>query len=64
MIDMDRYLIEDRALICVDCGREFAFTVEEQRFHRGFGWADPLRCAACLADTALVADESNPFRRS
>lgn len=49
IFDMDRYVIGDRTLRCVDCGREFAFTVEGQRFHRGIGFADPLRCAACLS---------------
>ena len=48
-LGVDRYVIGDRTLTCVDCGREFGFTVVEQRFHRGMGFADPLRCPACLS---------------
>lgn len=46
---MDRYTAHARTLRCSDCGRDFEFTAEEQRFHRGMGFADPLRCAPCLA---------------
>jgi hypothetical protein len=46
---MDRYMAHARTLRCSDCGRDFEFTAEEQRFHRAMGFADPLRCAGCLA---------------
>lgn len=44
---MDRDIVGDRTLTCADCGLEFTFSVAEQRFHRGLGFADPVRCAAC-----------------
>jgi hypothetical protein len=49
ILDMDRYGADGRTITCADCGRDFEFTAEQQRFHRGMGFADPLRCAACLA---------------
>jgi hypothetical protein len=40
--------MQDRPLICKDCGREFIFTVREQEFfkEKGFG-NDPVRCSDC-----------------
>ena len=34
--------MEDRTLICQDCGSEFTFTVGEQEFYN-----EPKRCKEC-----------------
>ena len=40
----------DRALICVDCGREFVFTAGEQLFFQDKQFQhDPKRCKTCKA---------------
>lgn len=49
ILDMDRYAADGRTITCADCGGHFEFTAKERRFHRGMGFADPLRCSACLA---------------
>ncbi|EOR26400.1 MULTISPECIES: zinc-ribbon domain-containing protein [Clostridium] len=40
--------MEDRKLVCKDCGKEFIFTVGEQEFYKEKGFDnDPVRCADC-----------------
>jgi CxxC-x17-CxxC domain-containing protein len=39
--------MEDRTIICLDCGEEFLFSGEEQDFYRDKGFQDPKRCRAC-----------------
>ena len=40
--------MEDRTLICKDCGKEFIFTVGEQEFYKEKGFDnDPVRCPDC-----------------
>ena len=34
-------------MTCADCGREFAFSAEEQRFFREKGFDPPKRCKEC-----------------
>lgn len=34
-------------LICKDCGKEFDFTVGEQKFYEEKGFAQPIRCKEC-----------------
>jgi len=42
------YIMEDRTLVCKDCGKEFIFTVGEQEFYKEKGFDnDPVRCADC-----------------
>jgi CxxC-x17-CxxC domain-containing protein len=39
---------QDKTLICVDCGAEFAFTANEQAFYADRGFTnEPKRCQAC-----------------
>lgn len=39
---------KDRTLICGECGREFLFTVEEQKFYEEKGFTrPPRRCKDC-----------------
>ncbi len=40
--------MEDKTLVCVDCGQEFIFTVGEQEFYKEKQLAsEPKRCKAC-----------------
>ena len=40
--------MEDKKIICKDCGEEFTFTVGEQEFYAEKGFTnEPVRCKAC-----------------
>lgn len=40
--------MEDKKIICKDCGKEFVFTVGEQEFFKEKGFEnDPVRCPEC-----------------
>lgn len=42
------YKMEDKKIICKDCGKEFIFTVGEQEFYKEKGFEnDPVRCPDC-----------------
>jgi len=38
---------KEKTLTCQDCGKEFAFTTEEQKFYQEKGFQEPKRCADC-----------------
>ena len=40
--------MEDKTIVCKDCGKEFIFTVGEQEFYKEKGFEnDPVRCPEC-----------------
>ncbi|GAA0077916.1 zinc-ribbon domain-containing protein [Clostridium weizhouense] len=40
--------MEDKTLVCKDCGKEFVFTVGEQEFYKEKGFDnEPVRCPDC-----------------
>lgn len=40
--------MEDKKIICKDCGQEFIFTVGEQEFFKDKGYEhEPKRCVSC-----------------
>lgn len=40
--------MEDKKIVCRDCGAEFLFTVGEQEFYKEKGFDSvPVRCAKC-----------------
>ena len=40
--------MEDKTIVCKDCGKEFVFTVGEQEFFRLHGLENaPVRCKEC-----------------
>lgn len=42
--------MEDKVLICKDCGQEFVFSVSEQEFFAEKGFVnEPTRCLECRA---------------
>lgn len=43
--------MEDKKVICKDCGCEFIFTVGEQKFYQEKGFEnEPQRCPECRAE--------------
>lgn len=41
--------MEDKIIICRNCGKEFKFTAGEQKFYEEKGLAAPVRCKECRA---------------
>lgn len=40
--------MEDKTIVCKDCGKEFVFTVREQEFYKEKGFTnEPVRCKEC-----------------
>ena len=40
--------MEDKKIMCKDCGKEFVFTVGEQEFYKEKGFDnEPTRCISC-----------------
>jgi CxxC-x17-CxxC domain-containing protein len=39
----------DRTLTCADCGQEFMFSADDQRFYAERGFTEPRRCPSCRA---------------
>ena len=40
--------MEDKTLVCKDCGKEFIFTVGDQEFFKEKGFDnEPVRCPEC-----------------
>lgn len=37
----------DRSLTCVQCGREFTFSADDQAYHASRGYQEPKRCPDC-----------------
>ncbi len=40
--------MEDKKIVCKDCGTEFVFTVAEQEFFAERGLHEPARCKECI----------------
>lgn len=41
-------MLQDKSMVCRDCGEEFIFTVGEQEFYQTKGFAnEPSRCPQC-----------------
>lgn len=39
--------MQDKKIICKDCGTEFVFTAGEQEFYAQKGLTEPKRCKEC-----------------
>ena len=45
---MQKEQMQDKMLVCRDCGNEFVFTKAEQAFFKEKGFEkEPVRCPAC-----------------
>ena len=55
--------MEDKTLVCRDCGQKFVFTVGEQEFYaqRGF-MNEPSRCKDCRDSRRSQNGENRPAR--
>jgi hypothetical protein len=54
--------MEDKKIVCKDCGTEFVFTVKEQEFYKEKGLEnDPKRCKACR-DKRKQEKENKPAK--
>ena len=38
---------EDKEIICIDCGRQFVFSIGEQEFYKSKNFPFPKRCKKC-----------------
>lgn len=39
--------MQNNMIVCKDCGKEFEFTLGEQKFFEEKGFASPVRCKTC-----------------
>lgn len=39
--------MQDKTIVCKDCGAEFTFTAREQEFYASKGFTEPIRCKEC-----------------
>lgn len=39
--------LQDKTLICKECGAEFPFTVRDQEFYKQNDFVEPKRCKPC-----------------
>lgn len=53
------YTYTDKALTCVDCGQEFAFTASDQQFYADRQFSEPRRCPVCRAAKKAARGESS-----
>ena len=51
--------MEDKTLVCKDCGCEFAFTAGEQEFYNARGYEAPKRCSTCRKNSKANRNNDN-----
>lgn len=52
--------MEDKTIVCKDCGKEFIFTVREQEFYKEKGFDnEPVRCKPCRDENKKRKAEKN-----
>lgn len=51
--------MEDKTLICKECGEEFILTADNQRWYAEKGFNEPKRCKSCrkLRKTIILGKE-------
>lgn len=61
---MNESELQDQVFQCKDCGRDFTFSIGEQRFFQSKGLSTPLRCSECRMKRRirLVPDEGGGRR--
>lgn len=53
--------MQDKTLVCKDCGREFVWTVGEQEFYQEKGFTnEPSRCPECRKANKLNRQQRRP----
>jgi hypothetical protein len=48
MLNINSLKVKNKALVCVDCGAPFVFSVGEQHYFLSKGLSTPKRCPKCL----------------
>ena len=48
----------DKKIICSDCGKEFVFTENDQRFYEDHNYVPPKRCKDCRKKRKLNRKEN------
>lgn len=57
--------MEDITKVCVDCGKEFVWTVGEQEFYASKGFTnEPKRCKECAKARRAQRNNNNNFPQS
>ena len=47
-LNLEELKMEDKTLVCKDCGKDFVFTAGEQEFYKEKGFEnEPVRCPDC-----------------
>lgn len=56
--NLNKLELQDKILVCCDCGQEFTFEAGEQRYYRAKLLTPRKRCQACIAKRkqSLVPD--------
>ena len=55
--------MEDKQIVCKDCGNEFTFTAGEQEFYQKKGFDnDPVRCPDCRKKRKAGRDSGGGHR--
>lgn len=53
---------KDLTIKCRNCGKEFTYTIGEQKFYEDKGFAAPVRCKECRA--ARKANQEEPQQKN
>ncbi len=56
--------MQDKTLICSDCGQEFTFTASEQEFFAQKGFNTPSRCPSCRAARKAAREGGSSYGSS
>lgn len=59
----EEFYMENKTLVCLDCGRSFVFTVGEQIFFEKKDLAEPKRCHDCRLQRRLTFVPNKPEGR-
>lgn len=52
--------LQDKTITCIDCGKEFIFTVNDQQFYKEKGFTnEPKRCKECRARKKQERESKN-----
>lgn len=56
--------MQDKTIVCKDCGKEFIFTVRDQEFYAEKGFQnEPQRCKDCRIARKASRNNDNGSRR-
>ncbi len=56
--------INDKIINCIDCGTDFTFTKEEQRYYKERNFCLPKRCKSCRKKRKAIIEKENQHREA